>query len=95
MKQYTMAAKKSLDLGDGMKDQSEHTSLSHTGRIAGTSTTTHDQRGHFALDVAGIMLVDQCGVLSNGCTMKDERGAHVYQILKRVRKYGGDGLRGG
>jgi hypothetical protein len=56
-----MPAQKSLDLCDGIKDHREHTS-----RIAGTLTTAHDRRGHFAFGVAGIPLVNQHGALSNG-----------------------------
>jgi hypothetical protein len=75
-----MLARKSSDLGDQMKDYREHTS-----RIAGTLTTAHDRGGHFAFGVAGIPLVDQHGALSDGSVVKDDRGAHVHQILKRVQ----------
>jgi hypothetical protein len=78
-----------IDVGDRIKDQSEHTSLS---RIARTSTTTHDQRKHFALGVAGILLVDQRGALGDGGVVADDRGTHVHPILKKVRKHGGGGL---
>jgi hypothetical protein len=57
-----------------------------------TSTTAYGQMGHFALGIAGILLVDQRGVLSNGNVVNDDRGAHVYRILERVRKHGGGGL---
>jgi hypothetical protein len=75
-----MLARKSSDLGDQMKDYREHTS-----RIAGTLTTAHDRGGHFAFGVAGIPLVDQHGALSDGSVVKDDRGAHVHQVLKRVQ----------
>jgi hypothetical protein len=39
--QHVMAEQKSSDLGNRIKDQSEHTSLS---RIAGTSAMDHDRR---------------------------------------------------
>jgi hypothetical protein len=57
---------------------------------AGTSTTAHDQRGHFALGVAGIPLVGQRGALSDGSVVTDDRlgGTHVHRVLKRVRKHG-------
>ncbi|KAJ8586150.1 hypothetical protein M405DRAFT_374202 [Rhizopogon salebrosus TDB-379] len=61
-------------------------------RIARTSTTAHDQRRHFALGVAGILLVDQHGAVGDGGVVTDDRGTHVHPILKKVRKHGGGGL---
>jgi hypothetical protein len=75
-----MPAQKSLNLGDRIKDHREHTS-----RIAGTLTAAHHRREHFTSGVAGIPLVDQYGALSDGSVVKDDRRAHVHQILKRVK----------
>ncbi|KAJ8586148.1 hypothetical protein M405DRAFT_844070 [Rhizopogon salebrosus TDB-379] len=83
----TNAAQKSSDVGDRIKDQSEHTS-----RIPGTSTTAHDQRGHFALGLAGILSVDQRGALGDGGVVTDDRGTHMHPILNKVQKHGGSGL---
>jgi hypothetical protein len=75
-----MPAQKSLNLGDRIKDHREHTS-----RIAGTLTAAHHRREQFTSGVAGIPLVNQHGALSDGSVVKDDRGAHVHQILKRVQ----------
>jgi hypothetical protein len=76
-----MTARMSLDVGDQIKDQSEHTSSYYR-----TSTTAHDQTGHFALCIAGILLVDQRGALSDEGVVTDDRGTHVHPILKRSAK---------
>ncbi|KAJ8580888.1 hypothetical protein M405DRAFT_847368 [Rhizopogon salebrosus TDB-379] len=61
------------------------TSLNRVGR-------RHDQRGHFALGVTGMLSVDQHGAQSDGSVAKDDQGAHTRRILERVQKHGSGGL---